>query len=105
MNIQNYTTRSQEAIQKAHSFAQDRNNPRFEVEHLLSDHRAHGARGAVDAELNMSPELAKAFSSAEKIAKKFHGISNQLFFEPKTKMLFGDAKASLTTLLKEAEEL
>ena len=35
----------------------------------------------------------------------FAGISNQLFFEPKTKMLFGDAKASLTTLLKEAEEL
>ncbi len=35
----------------------------------------------------------------------FAGISNQLFFEPKTKMLFGDAKASLTTLLKAIEQL
>ena len=35
----------------------------------------------------------------------FAGISNQLFFEPKTKMLFGDAKASLTTLVREVDDL
>ena len=99
MNIQNYTTRSQEAIQKAHGFAQDRNNPRFEVDHLLAalledpeglvsrivEHMGLSARPirqanaenlgklpqvAGDAELGMSPDLSKALSGAEKVAKK-----------------------------------
>jgi len=35
----------------------------------------------------------------------FAGISNRLFFDVKTKMLFGDAKTSLTALIREVEEL
>jgi ATP-dependent Clp protease ATP-binding subunit ClpB len=35
MNQQKLTHKSQEAIQKAHGFAQDRGNPRIELEHLL----------------------------------------------------------------------
>ena len=31
----------------------------------------------------------------------FAGIENALFYEPKTAMLFGDAKASLTRLVSE----
>jgi NAD(P) transhydrogenase subunit beta len=31
----------------------------------------------------------------------FAGIENELFYDPKTSMLFGDAKKSLTTLLSE----
>ena len=35
MNIEHYTTRSREAIQKGHANAQSRGNPVFEPEHLL----------------------------------------------------------------------
>ena len=35
----------------------------------------------------------------------FAGIENELFFAPNTSMLFGDAKASLTTLVGEVKEL
>jgi H+-translocating NAD(P) transhydrogenase subunit beta len=35
----------------------------------------------------------------------FAGIENELFFEPKTFMLFGDAKASLTRLVTEVKSL
>jgi NAD(P) transhydrogenase subunit beta len=35
----------------------------------------------------------------------FAGIENELFYNPKTSMLFGDAKASLTALLTELKAL
>ena len=35
----------------------------------------------------------------------FAGIENQLFYEPRTSMLFGDAKASLTRLVSEVKGL
>ena len=33
----------------------------------------------------------------------FAGIENELFFDPKTSMLFGDAKSSLTKLVSEVK--
>ena len=35
----------------------------------------------------------------------FAGIQNELFYHPKTSMLFGDAKASLTSLVTEIKSL
>ncbi|MEP6689988.1 MAG: NAD(P)(+) transhydrogenase (Re/Si-specific) subunit beta, partial [Gemmatimonadaceae bacterium] len=35
----------------------------------------------------------------------FAGIENELFYDPKTSMLFGDAKASLTKLVTEVKNL
>jgi NAD(P) transhydrogenase subunit beta len=35
----------------------------------------------------------------------FAGIENDLFFDPKTAMLFGDAKSSLTRLVSEIKGL
>jgi NAD(P) transhydrogenase subunit beta len=35
----------------------------------------------------------------------FAGIENELFFSPKTWMLFGDAKASLTKLVAEVKAI
>jgi NAD(P) transhydrogenase subunit beta len=35
----------------------------------------------------------------------FAGIENELFYNPKTSMLFGDAKASLTKLVGEMKSL
>jgi NAD(P) transhydrogenase subunit beta len=35
----------------------------------------------------------------------FAGIENELFYAPKTSMLFGDAKASLTKLVAEVKQL
>jgi NAD(P) transhydrogenase subunit beta len=35
----------------------------------------------------------------------YAGIENELFFHPKTKMLFGDAKATLQKLVGEVKEL
>jgi NAD(P) transhydrogenase subunit beta len=34
----------------------------------------------------------------------FAGIDNELFYQPNTSMLFGDAKASLTKLISEVKE-
>ena len=39
------------------------------------------------------------------MAAGFAGIENELFYEPKTSMLFGDAKASLTGLITEIKAL
>ena len=95
-----YTTRAQEAIQKAHGYAQDRGNPMLEAEHLLAalledaeglvprliDHvgasvaelRSELAttlgqlpEASGDTELRMSPDLAKGLREAEKIAKEY----------------------------------
>jgi len=100
MNLDQYTTRSQEAIRKGHGFAQDRGNPSFEPEHLLAallgdpeglvprilehmsapvadarkavaDELAHLPQASGDTEVRMSPELAKVLREAEKTAKKF----------------------------------
>jgi NAD(P) transhydrogenase subunit beta len=35
----------------------------------------------------------------------FAGIENELFYDAKTRMLFGDAKASLTRLVAEVKNL
>ncbi|HQW00775.1 MAG TPA: NAD(P)(+) transhydrogenase (Re/Si-specific) subunit beta, partial [Bacteroidia bacterium] len=35
----------------------------------------------------------------------YAGIENQLFYDPKTSMLFGDAKAALTKLVTEIKSL
>ncbi|MGH2895752.1 MAG: NAD(P)(+) transhydrogenase (Re/Si-specific) subunit beta, partial [Solirubrobacteraceae bacterium] len=35
----------------------------------------------------------------------FAGIDNELFFEPKTSMLFGDAKASVSEVTSEVQAL
>jgi NAD(P) transhydrogenase subunit beta len=35
----------------------------------------------------------------------FAGIENELFYDPKTSMLFGDAKKSLTSLVQEVKAL
>jgi NAD(P) transhydrogenase subunit beta len=35
----------------------------------------------------------------------FAGIENDLFYNPRTAMLFGDAKASLTTLVSEIKNV
>jgi NAD(P) transhydrogenase subunit beta len=35
----------------------------------------------------------------------FAGIENELFYDPKTRMLFGDAKASLTKLVEETKAI
>jgi NAD(P) transhydrogenase subunit beta len=35
----------------------------------------------------------------------FAGIENELFYDDKTRMLFGDAKASLTKLVSEVKQL
>ena len=35
----------------------------------------------------------------------FAGIENELFYNPKTRMLFGDAKASLTKLVSEVKNV
>jgi NAD(P) transhydrogenase subunit beta len=35
----------------------------------------------------------------------FAGIENELFYDPKTSMLFGDAKASLTKLVAEVKNV
>jgi ATP-dependent Clp protease ATP-binding subunit ClpB len=95
-----YTTRTQEALQKAHGFAQDRGNPSLEPDHLVAAllDDAEGlvprllenigvpvqdARRAIAealsrfpqasgaTELRMSPDLAKALREAEKAAKGF----------------------------------
>jgi ATP-dependent Clp protease ATP-binding subunit ClpB len=100
MNLDHYTTRSQEAIRKGHGFAQDRGNPSFEPEHLLAallgdpeglvprilEHMGapvEDARKAIaeelsrlpqasgDTEVRMSPELARVLREAEKTAKTF----------------------------------
>ena len=34
----------------------------------------------------------------------YAGIENELFFDPKTKMLFGDAKSSLVKLVAEVKQ-
>jgi NAD(P) transhydrogenase subunit beta len=39
------------------------------------------------------------------MAAGYAGIENELFYEPKTKMLFGDAKASLQKLVSEVKEV
>lgn len=39
------------------------------------------------------------------MGKGYAGIENELFFAPKTRMLFGDAKASLTTLVGELKQI
>lgn len=39
------------------------------------------------------------------MGKGYAGIENELFFAPKTRMLFGDAKASLTALLSELKQI
>jgi proton-translocating NAD(P)+ transhydrogenase subunit beta len=39
------------------------------------------------------------------MAAGFAGIENELFYDPKTTMLFGDAKASLTALLTEIKNV
>ena len=39
------------------------------------------------------------------MGKGYAGIENQLFFAPKTRMLFGDAKASLTALVGEMKQM
>jgi ATP-dependent Clp protease ATP-binding subunit ClpB len=92
-----YTTRAHEAIQKAHSFAQDRGNPSLEIEHLMAA-LLEDAEGIVPrileaigvpagelrkafaealsrfpqasgGDVRMSADLAKALREAEKIAK------------------------------------
>ena len=40
-------------------------------------------------------------SSSGRMASGFAGIENPLFFQPNTRMLFGDAKASLQGLVAE----
>ena len=99
MNPQKLTTRSQEAIQLAQGIAQDRGNPRLELDHLLaallddaagvvsrviehmggavSDLRQRYAESLAklpqvtgDAELTTSSELGRVLHSAEKISKK-----------------------------------
>ncbi len=35
----------------------------------------------------------------------YSGVQNELFFSPKTRMLFGDAKDSVTALISEVKEL
>ncbi|MCB0707261.1 MAG: NAD(P)(+) transhydrogenase (Re/Si-specific) subunit beta, partial [Saprospiraceae bacterium] len=39
------------------------------------------------------------------MGKGYAGIENELFFAPNTRMLFGDAKASLSKLVSELKEL
>ncbi|MBP6183771.1 MAG: NAD(P)(+) transhydrogenase (Re/Si-specific) subunit beta [Saprospiraceae bacterium] len=39
------------------------------------------------------------------MGKGYAGIENELFFAPKTRMLFGDAKASLTALVSELKQI
>ena len=39
------------------------------------------------------------------MAAGYAGIENELFFEPKTKMLFGDAKKSLEKLVSEVKNV
>jgi NAD(P) transhydrogenase subunit beta len=39
------------------------------------------------------------------MAKGYAGIENELFYEPKTRMLFGDAKATLQKLVAEIKAL
>ena len=92
-----YTTRAHEAIQKAHSFAQDRGNPSLEIEHLMAA-LLEDAEGIVPrileaigvpagelrkafaealsrfpqasgGDVRMSADLAKALREAEKIAR------------------------------------
>ena len=99
MNLELFTTRSQEAYQKGAQFAQDRGNPSYEPEHLLAAMlddpeglaprllegqgvSAADARKAIgeslkklpqasgDAELRMGSDLSRALSEAEKIARK-----------------------------------
>jgi NAD(P) transhydrogenase subunit beta len=35
----------------------------------------------------------------------FAGIDNELYYDPKTQMLFGDAKESVTEITSEVQEL
>jgi NAD(P) transhydrogenase subunit beta len=39
------------------------------------------------------------------MASGFAGIDNPLFYDQKTSMLFGDAKASVSEILSEVQEL
>ena len=39
------------------------------------------------------------------MAAGFAGIENELFYNPKTSMLFGDAKQSLTKVISEIKQL
>ncbi|HVR73822.1 MAG TPA: ATP-dependent chaperone ClpB [Planctomycetota bacterium] len=100
MNLDQYTTRSQEAIRKGHGFAEDRGNPSFEPEHVVSallddaegllprileqtgakvadlrrafsDALSRFPQASGDAEVRMSNDLAKALREAEKAAKSF----------------------------------
>jgi ATP-dependent Clp protease ATP-binding subunit ClpB len=95
-----YTTRTQEALQKAHGFAQDRGNPSLEPEHLIAallddaegliprllenlgvevpearrafaDALSRFPQASGDAEVRMSSDMAKALREAEKTAKGF----------------------------------
>ncbi len=99
MNLEKYTTRSQQAVQQAHASALERGHPRLDVEHLLSalledeegiatrilqhmEVAPSSVRQAVASalarmpqvsgqqEIGLSPDLAKVFRAAEKQAKK-----------------------------------
>ncbi len=99
MNLDSYTTRSQEAVRKGHGYAEDRGNPAYEPEHLIAallddpeglvprivehsggspadSRKAFGDAIAKlpqvsgDTELRMSADMAKALREAEKISKK-----------------------------------
>jgi ATP-dependent Clp protease ATP-binding subunit ClpB len=99
MNLEQYTTRSQEAIQKGHASAQDRGNPNFEPEHLMaalledgeglvprivervgasladlrkafSEALARFPQVSGDSEVHLSSDLSKVFREAEKVSKK-----------------------------------
>jgi NAD(P) transhydrogenase subunit beta len=39
------------------------------------------------------------------MASGFAGVDNSLFFDPKTSMLFGDAKSSVATVIEELKSL
>jgi NAD(P) transhydrogenase subunit beta len=54
----------------------------------------------------LNADLAKSVIVLKRgMGSGFAGIENELFYNPKTSMLFGDAKASLTKLVSELKAL
>jgi NAD(P) transhydrogenase subunit beta len=68
------------------------------------------ARSVADSPIYGMPILDVDKSSSVIVLKRsmnsgFAGIDNPLFYDPKTSMLFGDAKASVSEVLGEVQQL
>ena len=67
--------------------------------YLFANSTSPGYSGAT------TPDTAYGTGFTDFAASNFAGIDNPLFYDPKTSMLFGDAKASVSEVLGEVQQL